>query len=88
MFFRIMSGVLPLLFITFPFFSPKLLLLVLLASKLGLDFIWLQKERALIFLLIKSVPFTTRVILRIFQASTGIVVERSNIFVRKRLVNL
>jgi hypothetical protein len=44
-----MSGVLLLFFITFPFFSPKLLLLlllVLLDSKLGLDFIWLQKRES------------------------------------------
>jgi hypothetical protein len=46
-----MSGVLLLFFITFPFFSPKLLLLllVLLASKLGLDFTWLQKRENTIF---------------------------------------
>jgi hypothetical protein len=43
-----MSGVLLLFFITFPFFSPKLLLLllVLLDSKLGLDFTWLQKRES------------------------------------------
>jgi hypothetical protein len=44
-----MSGVLLLFFITFPFFRPKLLLLlllVLLDSKLGLDFIWLQKRES------------------------------------------
>jgi hypothetical protein len=44
-----MSGVLLLFFITFPFFNPKLLLLlllVLLDSKLGLDFIWLQKRES------------------------------------------
>jgi hypothetical protein len=41
-----MSGVLLLFFITFPFFNPKLLLLVLLDIKLGLDFIWLQKRES------------------------------------------
>ncbi len=62
-----MSGVLLLFFITFPFFSPKLLLLllVLLDSKLGLDFIWLQKRESTQFFLL----ITTSVIWRIFQAS-------------------
>jgi hypothetical protein len=66
-----MSGVLLLFFITFPFFNPKLLLLlllVLLDSKLGLDFIWLQKRESTQFLLITSVSYAS-VISRIFQAS-------------------